>query len=159
MSEEFSEAVDFQAIMDGDTCESILKLDILDDSLAQLDGDSDSNFTALILLPCNVALALSCQIRQGHAMEVYDINAYPGDRYEELVRYEKLSYMAKKMALLIRQTDKGSTPIKLADIQAAFKISVDNSPKFAAERDAEQIRDCATGEPAVNFSSKIHRSF
>ena len=59
MSEEFSEAVDFQAIMDGDTCESILKLDILDDSLAQLDGDSDSNFTALILLPCNVALALS----------------------------------------------------------------------------------------------------
>lgn len=156
---EFHDAVDFQDINDGNVCDDILKLDILDDSLAQLDGDADSNFSVFALLPSNVAVKLSCQIRQGCSTEVYNIEAYPGDQYEELVRYEKVIHIIKKMSVLLLQSGKGSTPITFEEAKSAFEMTIGCSPRLSSERDASHMLDNLAREPAEHASSKIRRSF
>lgn len=138
----FPRAIDFRWTADhGTISRYVERIDTLDDSLAQVDGDSDQSFIALLKLRSDVAVKLFCSlpVRSG-SLEVSNLYAYPGDQYETLARKEKQAHLLSKMRMLVAESQAGSFSLHFSDVQDAFEKVISESSKLVSERDAEAVK-------------------
>lgn len=129
------------AVYDSDSRHpSIVKIDLIEDSLGQSSNVSDFNAKVFILTDTGIVFQLFVhQVFQSPYIEIKGLNAYPGERYSALVDHSRKEHLEEKMRLLFEMHLNADQPIAYGDILAAFETVVGKNACLSSQRDAHQI--------------------